>query len=88
MSDHHVFHQYTLNASCPSRPAPTSLSTPLCSIRRALGINLSATLESRLRELVPECRRQRWLAENRDALADANAFVAQHGLWSDGQRQF
>jgi len=65
-----------------------SIDAALLDQARALGINLSATLESRLRELVPECRRQRWLAENRDALADANAFVAQHGLWSDGQRQF
>jgi len=30
----------------------------------------------------------RWLAENADALTDANAFLERHGLWSDGLRQF
>ena len=65
-----------------------SLDAELLDQARELKINLSAVLEGRLRELVAELRRQRWLAENRAALADANAFLARHGLWSDGQRQF
>jgi antitoxin CcdA len=65
-----------------------SLDAALLEQARALDINLSATLEGRLRELVAERRRRRWLEENRAALDDANAFVASHGLWSDGLRQF
>ena len=41
-----------------------------------------------LRMVVAEARQKRWMEENRDALADANAFLARHGLWSDGKRQF
>jgi transcriptional regulator with XRE-family HTH domain len=41
-----------------------------------------------LRRVVAEARQQRWVEENRGALADANAFLARHGLWSDGKRQF
>jgi transcriptional regulator with XRE-family HTH domain len=41
-----------------------------------------------LHKIVAEARQQRWIEENRDALADANAFLTTHGLWSDGKRQF
>ncbi|MEA2736994.1 MAG: Helix-turn-helix domain [Acetobacteraceae bacterium] len=47
---------------------------------RRLGIDL--------RTIVAEARQQRWITENRDALTDANDFLARHGLWSDGKRQF
>ena len=41
-----------------------------------------------LRKVVGEARQQQWRTENREALADANAFLARNGLWSDGKRQF
>ncbi|MGD0106040.1 MAG: helix-turn-helix domain-containing protein [Rhodopila sp.] len=41
-----------------------------------------------LHKVVSDARQQRWIEENRDALADANAFLTRHGLWSDGKRQF
>lgn len=47
---------------------------------RRLGVNL--------RSVVAEARRQQWLRENRGALEDAHAFIARHGLWSDGKRLF
>jgi len=65
-----------------------SLDAELLEQAREFEINLSATLEARLREIVAERRRQRWLDENREALADANEFLERHGLWSDGLRQF
>lgn len=65
-----------------------SVDAELLDQARELRINLSALLEARLREIVTDLGRQRWLAENRGAIADANAFLAQHGLWSDGKRQF
>jgi antitoxin CcdA len=65
-----------------------SVDADLLSEARALNINLSATLEARLREIVADLRRRRWLEENREAIADANAFLERHGLWSDGERQF
>jgi antitoxin CcdA len=65
-----------------------SLDAVLLEEARRLGLNLSALLEGRLREAVASHRRERWLVENRGAIADANAYLAEHGLWSDGLRQF
>lgn len=65
-----------------------SLDAALLQSARALGINLSLVLEERLREVVAVRRRELWRAENRGAIADANDFLAKHGLWSDGLRQF
>ncbi len=33
-------------------------------------------------------REAQWRRDNCGALADANAFLDRHGLWSDGKRQF
>ncbi|HEY5301263.1 MAG TPA: type II toxin-antitoxin system CcdA family antitoxin [Acetobacteraceae bacterium] len=55
---------------------------------RTLNLNLSAVLDVGLRAAVRRERAARWLAENRGALDDANAFLAARGLWSDGRRLF
>jgi antitoxin CcdA len=65
-----------------------SVDADLLAEARTLGLNVSAALEVGLRAILAETRRQRWLEENRGALADANTFVAERGLWSDGKRQF
>ena len=65
-----------------------SIDRELIQAARELGLNLSALLEDRLRDAVAEGRRAAWRAENRGAIADANAFLERHGLWSDGLRQF
>jgi prevent-host-death family protein len=41
-----------------------------------------------LHDLVRKSRADNWRQENWEALADANAFLARHGLWSDGKRPF
>jgi post-segregation antitoxin (ccd killing protein) len=38
--------------------------------------------------VVAEARQRRWLYENRQPLAEVNAFMARNGLWCDGKRQF
>lgn len=50
---------------------------------RRLGLNLSETLERRLRSIVKADRERRWLEENRDAIAAYNHRVAEYGLLSD-----
>jgi antitoxin CcdA len=65
-----------------------SIDAGLLAEARRRRINLSAALEARLREEIRASRQQEWLAANRPALEDANEFLARHGLWSDGQRQF
>ena len=47
---------------------------------RRLRINISETLERRLRTIVKAEQERRWLEENREAIASINAFINQHGL--------
>lgn len=76
--------------SAPARKQHANLSIrgDLLSAARSRRINLSQVLEERLDELLREQDRQSWLAENRAALDEANAFVERYGLWSDGLRGF
>jgi antitoxin CcdA len=64
------------------------LDAALVAEARDMGVDVVTELNARLRELIGKARRERWLKENREALEDANAFLARHGLWSDGKRQF
>jgi len=65
-----------------------SVDAELLGLARKLGINVSAALEARLKELVAESRSLIWLEENKGAIEDANTFLERRGLWSDGKRQF
>lgn len=47
---------------------------------RRLRINLSETLERRLRTIVKAEQEKRWLEENRAAISSINEFIDQHGL--------
>ena len=53
---------------------------------RRLNINISETLEQRLRGLVRAEREKQWLEENRDAIASINALIDRHGLLADRLR--
>jgi antitoxin CcdA len=64
------------------------LDAALVAEARDMGVDVVTELNARLRELIGKARRERWLKENREALEDANVFLARHGLWSDGKRQF
>jgi len=50
---------------------------------RRMNINISETLEQRLRSLVRAEQERRWLQENREAIADYNRRVTERGLLSD-----
>jgi antitoxin CcdA len=56
------------------------VETDLLDEARRLQINLSETLERRLRTIVKAERERRWLEENREAIASINSFIDQHGL--------
>jgi antitoxin CcdA len=47
---------------------------------RRLQINVSETLERRLRTIVKAERQKRWLEENQEAIASINSFIDRHGL--------
>jgi antitoxin CcdA len=70
------------------KPASLSVNSDLLEKARALGIDLSATLEEALAAEVGNRKRERWLEENREAIAAYNEHVAQHGVFSTGLRGF
>ena len=72
----------------PKKAVNLSINADLLGKARGLGVNLSAEMEARLTEIVRAAERERWIAENREAIEDHNRRVEQHGLWSDGLRQF
>jgi len=56
------------------------VDTELLDQARRLRINLSETLEGRLRTIVRAELEKRWLEENREAIASINSFIDRHGL--------
>jgi antitoxin CcdA len=56
------------------------VDTELLDEARRLGINVSETLEHRLRNIVRAEQEKRWLEENREAIASINSFIDRHGL--------
>lgn len=72
----------------PKKATNVSINKELLMEAKALGINLSATLEAGLRDAVRRHKREQWLAENSDAIEAYNEHIKQNGLFSDGRRQF
>ena len=70
------------------RAANVSINQGLLEEAKALDINLSATLERALEEEVRARKRQRWLAENREAIEAYNRRIARDGLAGDHVRAF
>ena len=72
----------------PRRATNVTLPITLLRDARAMGVNLSQACERGLAAAVAEGRRERWLAENRDAIDAWNRHVATHGLPLAAYRQF
>jgi len=72
------------------RKTPTNLSLRADLVRRAkrLGLNLSQVVETALEAAIRDAEKDQWLAENQQAIAEYNAFIAKHGLFGDDQRLF
>ena len=56
------------------------VETELLDAARRLQINLSDTLEQRLRTIVRADLEKRWVDENRAAIDSINTFIDRHGL--------
>lgn len=70
------------------RATNVSVNQGLLEEARALDINLSATLEKALEAEVRARKREKWLAENREAIEGYNRRIAREGLASDHVRAF
>ena len=70
------------------RATNVSIRSDLLAAAREAGVNLSATLERALAEELSSLMRKRWREENQDAIAAYNAYVDEHGTFSDRLRSF
>ena len=72
----------------PKKAANLSVNGDLLARAREHHINLSSTLERALVETLKRKRRERWLAENKDAIGAYNDHVDKHGTFGDHVRNF
>lgn len=77
---------YDLNA--PKRAANLRVNEDLLNKAKSLNINLSATLEQALAQMLKEKQREQWLTENRHAITAYNEHVESNGVFSDDLRSF
>lgn len=87
--DYQCIHDALVEARYANKtPVNLSINLRLLAAAKQLGINLSETLERELTAILLQQARERWQAENSEAIEAHNQFVERHGLWSDGLRQF
>ncbi|WP_449543965.1 type II toxin-antitoxin system CcdA family antitoxin [Lelliottia nimipressuralis] len=65
-----------------------TIDRDLLSRARALGINLSQTLTSAIDAELRKHEAARWKEENAEGIANLNAFLEEHGSFSDQYRTF
>ena len=75
---------YKHNAT--KKPTNLSINSDLLAKAKVLKINLSATLEAALEAKVRLSTREKWLKENKKALASLNELAENNGLFSDSYR--
>ena len=74
------------NHNAPKKPTNLSINSDLLGKAKKLKINLSATLESALEAQVRLSAREKWLKDNKKAIASLNDFAESSGLFSDSYR--
>lgn len=74
--------------SVPKLATNVTVRSDLLTAAREAGVNLSATLERALTEVLAEVKRKNWREDNREAIAAYNEHVERHGAFSDDVRSF
>lgn len=74
--------------SAPKKPTNLSLNSDLLKKSKAININLSATLERALTEILAKEKATKWAEENKNAILAYNAVIEEHGCFSDEFRDF
>ncbi|OQW69224.1 MAG: acetoacetyl-CoA synthase [Proteobacteria bacterium ST_bin12] len=80
--------QISYDTEAPKRAKNLSINGDLLNQARALNINLSATFEKMLADLVKTKHQQAWLAENQQAIDAYNQQADANGIFSDTLRVF
>ena len=70
------------------KPTNLSLNSDLLNKCRDMNINLSATLEQALTEMLAKTKAKKWAEENKNAIRAYNEFVEENGCFSDEYREF
>jgi antitoxin CcdA len=70
------------------RATNVSLQAVLLEEAKTLGINVSRACERGLTAQIAEERAKRWRTENREAIAESNAYVERHGVPLARYRRF
>lgn len=72
----------------PKKATNLSIRADLVEEARALGINLSRTLETALTAEIKKANEKQWLEDNKAAIEAYNRHIERDGLWCDGLRLF
>jgi len=80
--------QPVFNPNAPKNAANLSINHDLLIQAKALHINLSATLEQGLTEIVRVKHRQQWLEDNKQGIMQYNQRIESEGCFSDSLRNF
>jgi antitoxin CcdA len=70
------------------RAVNVSIDVEVLKGAKALGLNLSQTLESELRRLTQAARQTAWADENKAAMEEHNRFIEENGIWSEEFRSW
>ena len=80
--------QQIYDTNAPKKPTNLSVNSDLLNEAKALKINLSATFEAALLNELKAARRDKWLAENKQAIDACNKLADTQGLFADKHRVF
>ena len=72
----------------PKRAANLTLNAKALEMAKALGMNVSQTLDALLKAEVEKRYREKWLKENQRSIATYNERVARDGVFGDDLRDF
>ena len=76
------------DTGAPKKAANLSVNSDLLNKSRALGINLSATLEQALHAKLAQANAESWRNENRKAIRAYNEFVEENGCFGAEYQEF
>lgn len=76
------------DSNAPKKPTNLSINSDLLKKTRSLNINLSATLEQSLKNILAEKAAAQWRADNKNAIAAYNKYIEENGLFGDEYRAF
>ncbi len=74
--------------SAPKKATNLSINSDLLNKAKSLNINLSATFENALTELITKKQEEQWLQANKASIKAYNKYVDKNGVFSKNLRSF